>query len=161
VSILDGCRIPDVPATSVGRQTLRVLTAVESRADAHFASRRLWRLEASYRCSVTLLGVARCNLLIQCYAPLSGLATPHQVALLARDSAGKLAAAAAAEADLPGIDRVEAVVGWSSARLIEPLRLGVYDALVLGSMPRSRRARRRLLAAAHASGTTVLLGNDR
>jgi hypothetical protein len=158
MSLLDGFRIPDAPAASEEPEALRILAAIESRADADFACRRLRGLEASYRCSVTLLGVARCSFLVRYCAPLSGLTTPYDVALLAKEAAGKLARTAAAEVAVPGVEHLGAVAGWDSRCLLEPLQLGVYDALVLGSLPRGRLARRRLLAAAHASGTTVLVG---
>jgi nucleotide-binding universal stress UspA family protein len=159
VSILDGSLIGDVPAVLDEPGTLRILMAVESRADAHFASRRLRLLAVSHRCSVTLLGIAHVNLFVQGYAPLSGLTTPYRIALEAQKAADRLARTAAAEADVSGVDDIEAVVGWGSRRLIEPLRLGLYDALLLGSLPPRRLARRRLLAAACASGTRVLVGN--
>jgi nucleotide-binding universal stress UspA family protein len=157
MSIVDGFRTPNVPAASGERETLRVLVAVETQADARLAARRLRRLDVSYRCSVTLLGVARSSFLVRYCAPLSGLTTPYDIALAASDSARRLARTAAAEADIPGVDHLGAVAGWDSRCLIEPLRLGVYDALLLGSLPRGRFSRRRLLGAAHASGTTVLV----
>jgi hypothetical protein len=39
---------------------------------------------------------------------------------------------------------------------LEPLAAGVYDALVLGSAPSGRLARRRVISAASRSGTAVL-----
>jgi hypothetical protein len=157
MSVLDHSRTPDVPPALEERGTLRILMAVESRADAHFASGRLRQLATSHRCSVTLLGVARCSVLVQCYAPLSGVTTPYRIAMDAREAARRLALTTAAEADVSGIDDVGAVFGWRSPFLTESLRMGLYDALLLGSLPRRRLARRRLLAAAGASGTRVLV----
>jgi hypothetical protein len=161
MSIVDGFRLPDTPVAPEDRETLRVLMVVQSRADAELASRRLRQLEDSYRCSVTLLGVARLSLLVQCYAPLSGVTTPDRLAMVALQSAGGIAQAAAADAGIPAVDSVGAAAGWKSVCLVDPLRLGVYDALVIGSLPRGRLARRRLLAAARGSGTTVLVGAHR
>jgi hypothetical protein len=161
VTVVDGFRLPDVPVAAEDRETLRVLVAVQSRADAELASHRLRQLEDCFHCSVTLLGIARLSQFVQCYAPLSGATTPDRLAMVALESAGGLAQEAAADAGIPTIDSVGAVAGWKSVCLIDPLRHGVYDALVVGSMPRGRLARRRLLAAARASGTTVLVGEPR
>jgi hypothetical protein len=158
MNVIHGYSIPAAPAISDGPEALRILAAIESRADVHCASRQLRELEASYRCSVMLLGVARCSVLLRCCVSFSGFTTPYDITRLAKETAGKLARDAAAEAAVPGIDRLGAVAGWDSRWLLEPLRHGIYDALVLGSLPRGRLARRRLLSAAHASGTTVLVG---
>jgi hypothetical protein len=144
-----------------------VLVAIGCEADAGPALRELDTLGASCSCSVTFLGVVVPSLFVCSFAPLSGVTTCEGILELHIEDAGQLARAVAAAAETlsvarpPSVDHLRAASSWTAPGVLEPLRLGVYDALIVGRLPRSRWARRRLLAAARASETEVIVGSTR
>jgi hypothetical protein len=167
MSISTGFELPRGPATGTWGGATRVLVAIGCEADAEPALRELDMLGASCSCSVTLLGVVAPSLFVRSFGPLSGITTCEGILEHHIDAAGQLARAIAATARTlsvahpPNVDHLRAASSWTGSGVLEPLRLGVYDALIVGRLPRGRRAWRRLLAAARASETEVIVGSTR
>jgi hypothetical protein len=167
MSISTGFELPRGPATGTWGGATRVLVAIGCDAEAEPALRELDMLGASCSCSVTVLGVVAPSLFVRSFGPLSGMTTCEGILEHHIEAAGQLARAVAATArtlsvaNAPSVDHLRAASSWTAAAVLEPLRVGVYDSLIVGRLPRGRRARRRLLAAARASETEVIVGSTR
>jgi hypothetical protein len=165
MSLSTGFDLPCGPTTGDRDRAMRVLVAIGCQADAAPALRELGLLGASFSCAVTLLGVGAPSLFVRSFAPLSGMTTAKGIVDLEIEAARRLTRAVAAKAPTlsvvhaPSIDHLRAASSWTTPGLLEPLRLGIYDALILGRLPRGRRVRRRLLAAARASDTQVIVAS--
>jgi nucleotide-binding universal stress UspA family protein len=161
MSVITGSQMPNDPAVAGDRRgAMRVLAALGCDGDADLVLRELDALGKTHTCSVTFVGVVRPSLFVRSCAPLSGMTTSESIAQIATDAARQLAATAAAKARTHTLDHLGASSDWNASGLLQRLRLGVYDALIIGSLPHGRRTRRRLLAAAEASGTAVIAASS-
>jgi hypothetical protein len=167
MSLSTGFELPALPAAGDPAGAMRVLVAIGCETDGAAAIRELGLLGASFSCSVTLVGVVAPSLFVRSFAPLSGMTTPRGIVELQLEAAEQLAQTLAGRAQTLSVahairvNHLRTMSTWTGPDLVEPLRLGVYDALILGRLPRGRRVRRRLLAAARASETEVIVGTTR
>ena len=137
------------------RDPMRVLVVIGGEADAAGAVRELHALAMSYTCSITLLVVHRTSMFVRSFAPLSGMSLAS-LDELARHHAAELAHTFGNRVRGHTVDHVLASRTWDATAPLRSLRCGVYDALLLGRPP-ARRAPRRLVAAAGASDTVVIV----
>jgi hypothetical protein len=140
------------PARAGG--TLRALVAFGSARQAEATLRLVEALGADHPLDLAVISVARFQPVLCAWAPASGMTTCASL----RDDATVGADALAREvlAALPGDVRAchSVVLGWSSPLLVQPLRAGVYDALVLGCRVGLRR--RALAQAAACSASRIV-----
>jgi len=89
-------------------------------------------------------------------APLSGVVTYEDIVARALADATAAARLTALAAPAAAVATYRCAEGWRCAWLLEELRRGSFDGVVLGGRPARRRDRRRLSQAAEAGGTAVL-----
>jgi hypothetical protein len=159
MSAIAGSHVPWGPAaTGERRCALRVLVAIASETDAALALPELDVLRASNACSITLMSVVAPSLFVQCFAPTAGMLTAQQIREMWTAAAAELVGTkVAGRSWRQDLDDRRLASGWTAPELLRPLRLGVYDMLLLGRPPRGRYSRWRLLAAADASETSVVV----
>jgi hypothetical protein len=157
MSVITRSPLPGAPALRDRRPAMRVLVAVGREDDTGHAIGELHVLEQSHACSVTIVAVALPSLFVRSFAPLSGMTTVERLVEMAGDGARRLARTLAAASPAGGVDRIVTAATWDAPALIDPVRTGSFDAIVLARLPRNWRARRRLLAAACASDTDLIV----